>query len=69
MSRRAAKGSKPERMRALLPEIWKLVRPRKGVLAVGFLLMALNRLAGLVLPVVAAGEFGTVEKTVEPASA
>jgi subfamily B ATP-binding cassette protein MsbA len=33
-----------------LPEIWGLVRPRRGLLAAGFLLMATNRVAGLVLP-------------------
>ncbi len=37
-------------MRDLLPEIWTLVRSRRGLLGLGFLLMALNRLAGLVLP-------------------
>ena len=33
-----------------MPEIWALVRPRRGLLALGFVLMATNRLAGLVLP-------------------
>jgi len=33
-----------------LPEIWALLRPRKALLLVGFLLMAVNRLCGLVLP-------------------
>jgi ABC-type multidrug transport system fused ATPase/permease subunit len=32
------------------PEIWALVQPRKGLLALGFLLMAINRVSGLVLP-------------------
>jgi subfamily B ATP-binding cassette protein MsbA len=41
---------KSERLRALLPDLWRLVRPRRGLLAVGFVLMAVNRLAGLVLP-------------------
>jgi subfamily B ATP-binding cassette protein MsbA len=50
LSRRAARGSKPERLWALLPEIWNLVRPRRGLLALGFVLMATNRVAGLVLP-------------------
>ena len=50
LSRQAARGSKPERLRALLPEIWELVRPRRRLLALGFILMAANRLAGLVLP-------------------
>src|ERR1700751_2710194 len=33
-----------------LPDIWALIKPRRGLLALGFLLMAINRLAGLVLP-------------------
>jgi subfamily B ATP-binding cassette protein MsbA len=44
------KPPKSERLRALLPDLWRLVRPRRGLLALGFLLMAVNRLAGLVLP-------------------
>jgi ABC-type multidrug transport system fused ATPase/permease subunit len=32
------------------PEIWSLIRPRKGLIAAGLALMSLNRLAGLVLP-------------------
>ena len=34
----------------MLPEVWALVRPRRGLLALGFGLMVINRLAGLVLP-------------------
>ena len=37
-------------MIALLPEVWQLLRPRRGLLAVGFVLMAVNRVSGLVLP-------------------
>jgi ABC-type multidrug transport system fused ATPase/permease subunit len=33
-----------------LPEIWALLHPRRGILAVGFVLMAINRVCGLVLP-------------------
>lgn len=33
-----------------LPEIWALIKPRRGLLALGFVLMAMNRLSGLVLP-------------------
>jgi len=33
-----------------LPEIWALLRPRKGVMLLGLLLMSINRLAGLALP-------------------
>ena len=49
-SKESAKPPKSERLRALLPDLWRLVRPRRGLLAVGFVLMAVNRLAGLVLP-------------------
>jgi subfamily B ATP-binding cassette protein MsbA len=33
-----------------LPEIWALIHPRRAILALGFLLMAINRVCGLVLP-------------------
>src|SRR5512133_472272 len=33
-----------------LPEVWALVAPRKGLLFLGFGLMAVNRVCGLVLP-------------------
>ena len=50
LSRQSARGRKPERLRALLPDVWALVRPRRGVLAVALVLMAVGRLTGLVLP-------------------
>lgn len=34
----------------LLAEVWPFIRPHRGLLLVGFVLMAVNRLAGLVLP-------------------
>src|SRR5215813_1677337 len=37
-------------MIASVPEIWELLRPRRGLLIVGFVLMAINRVCGLVLP-------------------
>jgi subfamily B ATP-binding cassette protein MsbA len=37
-------------LKKVMPEIWKLVRPRRWLLAFGFFLMAINRVAGLVLP-------------------
>ncbi len=40
---------KPD-LKKVMPEIWKLVRPRRWLLAFGFLLMVINRVAGLVLP-------------------
>jgi subfamily B ATP-binding cassette protein MsbA len=54
---RASRGGGPEaerqqkkRVYKLSREAWKLVAPRWGVLSVGFVLMIVNRLAGLVLP-------------------
>ena len=44
------KPPKAERLRALLPDLWALVRPRRGLLLLGFVLMAVNRVSGLVLP-------------------
>ena len=42
-------ASRPK-LKAVLPLVWELVRPRRALLAVGFGLMAINRLASLVLP-------------------
>ena len=39
-----------ERLKALLPDILALIRPRRGVLALGFVLMTINRGSSLVLP-------------------
>jgi len=44
------KGMSGERLRAMLPDLWVLVRPRRWLLLGGFGLMAINRVAGLVLP-------------------
>ncbi len=38
------------RLKSLLPEVWDLMRPRRGILAIGFVLMVVNRVSGLVLP-------------------
>ncbi len=38
--------------RKAMPEIWKLVRPRKWLLLLGLALVAINRVAGLTLPFV-----------------
>jgi ABC-type multidrug transport system fused ATPase/permease subunit len=35
----------------MLPDVWEFLRPRRGHLAIGFGLMAVNRLAGLILPI------------------
>ncbi len=39
-----------QRLRAVAPAVWDLMRPRRGLLAVGFVLMVINRVSGLVLP-------------------
>ena len=33
-----------------LPDVWALIKPRRGILALGFVLMGINRVSGLVLP-------------------
>jgi subfamily B ATP-binding cassette protein MsbA len=38
--------------RKAMPEVWKLVRPRKWLLLLGLVLVAINRVAGLTLPFV-----------------
>jgi ABC-type multidrug transport system fused ATPase/permease subunit len=37
-------------LRTVLPDVWDLVRPRRALLALSFLLMVINRVSGLVLP-------------------
>jgi len=51
----AAKVETPKKkvdFRKAMPEIWKLVRPRKWLLLLGLVLVAINRVAGLTLPFV-----------------
>ncbi|HTM49922.1 MAG TPA: ABC transporter ATP-binding protein [Bryobacteraceae bacterium] len=50
MDKKEPKQPKSERLKALLPDIWILVKPRRGILLAGFVLMAVNRVCGLVLP-------------------
>jgi ABC-type multidrug transport system fused ATPase/permease subunit len=55
--RSARPGADPPKkktdLRKAMPEVWKLVRPRKWLLLLGLLLVAINRVAGLTLPFVA----------------
>ena len=44
------KGESSKHLRSVLPLLKELVRPRRGKLALGLLLMLINRPAGLVLP-------------------
>src|SRR6267154_2414542 len=46
----ARTATKVSRFLDQLPEVWALLRPRRGLLALGFALMAINRLSGLLLP-------------------
>src|ERR1700704_2302734 len=45
-----SKKEKRKKTWKALPEVWALIRPRRGLLAAGFVLMAVNRICGLVLP-------------------
>src|ERR1700685_1048613 len=45
----AAKAAKKNVWKAL-PEVWAMIQPRRGVLALGLLLMTINRVSGLILP-------------------
>lgn len=42
--------NRSERLADLMPHVWEFIRPRRALLATGFVLMGVNRLAGLVLP-------------------
>jgi subfamily B ATP-binding cassette protein MsbA len=46
----AATPEKKPSLRAVWPMVRKLIEPRRAMLALGFLLMAVNRVTGLVLP-------------------
>jgi subfamily B ATP-binding cassette protein MsbA len=46
----ASKPAKKKSSWALLPDVLALIKPRRDLLAAGFVLMAINRVAGLVLP-------------------
>lgn len=57
---------KKPNLKKLGPQIWALMAPRKGLLVGGLLLMALNRVAGLVLPLVSKPLLDTVLTPVHP---
>jgi subfamily B ATP-binding cassette protein MsbA len=56
---------KPD-LKKLWPQIWGLVAPRKGMLLAGMALMAVNRVAGLVLPLVSKPLLDKVLSPVHP---
>ncbi|MGH9510703.1 MAG: ABC transporter ATP-binding protein [Terriglobales bacterium] len=39
-----------QNLRVILPDVWDLIRPRRALLALGFVLMVVNRVCGFVLP-------------------
>src|SRR5947209_1344042 len=44
-------ASRPKpKLKKVLPEVWKLMKPRRWLLAGSFLLMIVNRASGLILP-------------------
>jgi subfamily B ATP-binding cassette protein MsbA len=53
-------------LKKLWPQIWALVAPRKGLLTAGMALMAINRVAGLVLPLVSKPLLDKVLSPVHP---
>ncbi len=48
---RTEEPKKKPRLRRVMPEVWALIRPRKWLMLFGLVLMAINRVAGLFLPV------------------
>ncbi len=49
-SDRKSSGASLQKLRVILPDVWDLIRPRRAILALGFVLMVINRVSGLVLP-------------------
>jgi subfamily B ATP-binding cassette protein MsbA len=44
------KKPQSERFKELWPDLREMIEPRRGILAIGFVLMVINRLCGMVLP-------------------
>jgi ABC-type multidrug transport system fused ATPase/permease subunit len=49
-SDRKSSGPSLQKLRTVLPDVWQLIRPRRNLLGLGFVLMVINRISGLVLP-------------------
>jgi ABC-type multidrug transport system fused ATPase/permease subunit len=47
---RQQQAASPKLVWKLLPDVWALMKPRRGLLFVGLILMVINRVSGLVLP-------------------
>jgi ABC-type multidrug transport system fused ATPase/permease subunit len=43
-------AKKKPNLRQVLPDVWQLIRPRRWLIALGIVLMAISRVCGLVLP-------------------
>jgi subfamily B ATP-binding cassette protein MsbA len=66
---RAAQAELPKHkpnLKKLWPQVWALISPRKGLLLAGLCLMAVNRVAGLVLPLVSKPLLDTVLSPLHP---
>jgi ABC-type multidrug transport system fused ATPase/permease subunit len=50
MAKEETKAEKRKNAWKSLPDVWALIKPRRDLLALGFVLMAVNRVAGMVLP-------------------
>jgi subfamily B ATP-binding cassette protein MsbA len=46
----AAPKKKKPNLKAVLPDVWELIKPRKGLIGLGIVLMGVSRACGLVLP-------------------
>jgi ABC-type multidrug transport system fused ATPase/permease subunit len=44
------KSIDPKHPWKLLPDVWGLIKPRWGILTIGFMIMVINRASGLILP-------------------
>ncbi|MGH9590270.1 MAG: ABC transporter ATP-binding protein [Terracidiphilus sp.] len=66
-ARAGANPTKPKlKLNKLGPQIWRLMAPRKGLIISGLLLMAVNRVAGLVMPYVSKALLDKVLVPVHP---
>jgi subfamily B ATP-binding cassette protein MsbA len=66
---RGAPADLPKRkpdLKKLWPQVWSLMAPRKGLLVLGFFLMVINRLAGMVLPLISKPLLDTVLSPLHP---
>jgi ABC-type multidrug transport system fused ATPase/permease subunit len=68
-SGQAGQADLPKRktdIKKLWPQVWTLMAPRKGLLVLGFFLMLINRLAGMILPLISKPLLDTVLSPLHP---